>query len=308
MKLLGFHKVIIESAEGMYYIDRKGRNILDFFGGFGSLAFGHNHPRILKVRRKFQEEKRHEIAMAFQSQYASALAYNLAQVSPGDLDMVFLGSSGSEAMEAALKLAEQVQGPERSKILYAENSFHGKTKGVLAVTDGPLYRTRFILSQNNVRVPFGDIGAIARMIEADASIGIVVLETIQGGGGIVTAPPEFWQQLRELCNEHDVFWIADEVQCGPVHTSIHNHFNQGRHLNCRDIFKQYRSAALAEWPFTPWPNEPHEEAPVEEDSNQLNDKSENAGDATENDEVGEAKKADDTEATDNAEDADKPKD
>ncbi len=214
MKLLGFNKVIIESAEGMYYIDRKGRNILDFFGGFGSLAFGHNHPRILKVRRKFQEEKRHEIAMAFQSQYASALAHNLAQVSPGDLDMVFLGSSGSEAMEAALKLAEQVQGPERSKILYAENSFHGKTKGVLAVTDGPLYRTRFILSQNNVRVPFGDIGAIARMIEADASIGIVVLETIQGGGGIVTAPPEFWQQLRELCNEHDVFWIADEVQCG----------------------------------------------------------------------------------------------
>ncbi len=214
MKLLGFHKVIIESAEGMYYIDRKGRNILDFFGGFGSLAFGHNHPRILKVHRKFQEEKRHEIAMAFQSQYASALAYNLAQVSPGDLDMVFLGSSGSEAMEAALKLAEQVQGPERSKILYAENSFHGKTKGVLAVTDGPLYRTRFILSQNNVRVPFGDIGAIARTIKADASIGIVVLETIQGGGGIVTAPPEFWQQLRELCNEHDVFWIADEVQCG----------------------------------------------------------------------------------------------
>lgn len=214
MKLLGFHKVIIESAEGMYYIDRKGRKILDFFGGFGSLAFGHNHPRILKVRRKFQEEKRHEIAMAFQSQYASALAYNLAQVSPGDLDMVFLGSSGSEAMEAALKLAEQVQGPERSKILYAENSFHGKTKGVLAVTDGPLYRARFILSQNNVRVPFGDIGAIARTIKADASIGIVVLETIQGGGGIVTAPPEFWQQLRELCNEHDVFWIADEVQCG----------------------------------------------------------------------------------------------
>src|SRR5690606_5756507 len=132
-----------------------------------------NHPRIIEMRKRFQDEKRHEIAMAFQSQYASALAHNLALCSPGELDMVFLGSSGSEAMEAALKLAEQVQGPARSKILYAENSFHGKTKGVLAVTDGPLYRSRFKLSDNNVRVPFGDIGAVTRAIEADPSIGIV---------------------------------------------------------------------------------------------------------------------------------------
>ncbi len=214
MKLLGFHDVIIDRAEGMYYIDREGREILDFFGGFGSLAFGHNHPRILEVRKAFQEEKRHEIAMAFQSQYASALAHNLAQVSPGDLDMVFLGSSGSEAMEAALKLAEQVQGPERSKILYAENSFHGKTRGVLSVTDGPLYRSRFALLDNNIRVPFGDIDAVANAIGADNSIGIVVLETIQGGGGIVTAPANYWRKLRKLCDEHDVLWIADEVQCG----------------------------------------------------------------------------------------------
>lgn len=214
MKLLGFHKVIIDRAEGMHYIDRDGREILDFFGGFGSLAFGHNHPRILAARQGFQDERRHEIAMAFQSQYASALAYNLAQVSPGDLDMVFLGSSGSEAMEAALKLAEQVQGPDRSKILYAENSFHGKTKGVLSVTDGPLYRSEFSLLQNTVRVPFGDISAIRAAIEADRSIGTVVLETVQGGGGIVTAPPAYWQELRALCDANDVLWIADEVQCG----------------------------------------------------------------------------------------------
>ena len=214
MKLLGFHKVIIDRAEGMHYIDRDGRKILDFFGGFGSLAFGHNHPRILAVRQGFQDERRHEIAMAFQSQYASALAYNLAQVSPGDLDMVFLGSSGSEAMEAALKLAEQVQGPERSKILYAENSFHGKTKGVLSVTDGLLYRSEFSLLENTVRVPFGDISAIREALEADESIGIIVLETIQGGGGIVTAPATFWQELRTLCDARDVLWIADEVQCG----------------------------------------------------------------------------------------------
>jgi acetylornithine/succinyldiaminopimelate/putrescine aminotransferase len=214
MKLLGFHKVIIDRAEGMHYITRDGRRILDFFGGFGSLAFGHNHPRILAARKKFQDENRHEIAMAFLSQYASALAHNLAKVSPGDLDMVFLGSSGSEAMEAALKVCEQAQGPERSKIIYAANSFHGKTKGALAITDGPLYRSNFDLSNRNVKVPFGDIEAIRRALEADKAIGIVCLETIQGGGGINTAPVTYWQQLRALCDKHKVLWIADEVQCG----------------------------------------------------------------------------------------------
>ncbi|MBS3651303.1 aspartate aminotransferase family protein [Pseudaminobacter sp. 19-2017] len=214
MKLLGFHKVKIERAEGMYYVDQKGRNILDFFGGFGSLAFGHNHPRILEARRKFQEEKRQEIAIAFMSQYATALAHNLAQCSPGELDMVFLGSSGSEAMEAAVKLAERAAGSKRPKIVYAENSFHGKTKGVLAITDGQLYRADFKVADNTVRVPFGDIAAIERVFRTDPEIGVIVLETVQGGGGIIQAPAEFWQKLRALCDEYGVLWVADEVQCG----------------------------------------------------------------------------------------------
>ncbi|MCY6380033.1 aspartate aminotransferase family protein [Hoeflea prorocentri] len=214
MKLLGFNKVKIERAEGMYYIDQNDRKILDFFGGFGSLAFGHNHPRVLDARIKFQQEKRHEIAMAFLSQYASALAKNLAEVSPGDLDMVFLGSSGSEAMEAAVKVAERAAGPERSRIVYAENSFHGKTKGVLSLTDSPLYRGEFRLVDETLCVPFGDIDAIRNAFEADPRIGVIVLETIQGGGGIISAPVSFWQELRALCDKHEVLWVADEVQCG----------------------------------------------------------------------------------------------
>jgi len=214
MKLLGFHKIKVERAEGMYYIDQNGRKILDFFGGFGSLALGHNHPRIVAERMKFQEEKRHEIAIAFMSQYAAALAHNLAQISPGDLDMVFLGSSGSEAMEAAIKLAERVAGPKRPKIVYAENSFHGKTKGVLSITDGQLYRAEFKVTDNTVRVPFGDIEAIERTFKSDPEIGVIVLETIQGGGGIVQAEPQFWQKLRALCDQYGVLWVADEVQCG----------------------------------------------------------------------------------------------
>nr|WP_121995332.1 MULTISPECIES: aspartate aminotransferase family protein [unclassified Ochrobactrum] len=214
MKLLGFHKVKIERAEGMYYYDQDGRPILDFFGGFGSLAFGHNHPRILEARRQFQEEMRHEIAIAFMSQYATALAYDIAACSPGDLDMVFLGSSGSEAMEAAIKVAERAAGPEKPKIVYAENSFHGKTKGVLSVTDGGLYRGEFKLVDNTVRVPFGDIAAVENAFRSDPEIGVIVLETVQGGGGIIQADAEFWQKLRRLCDQHGVIWVADEVQCG----------------------------------------------------------------------------------------------
>ena len=214
MRLLGFDRVLIERAEGMHYIDSNGRRILDFFGGFGSVGFGHNHPRIIEARKKFQDERRQEICMAFMSQYAGALAYNLAAIAPGDLDMVFLGSSGSEAMEAALKIAEQAQGPDRSTIVYAENSFHGKTKGVLAVTDGALYRSQFKLSNNTHRVPFGDVDALRRAFAQDRSVGILVLETIQGGAGIVEAPTSYWRAVRKLCDEFGVLWIADEVQCG----------------------------------------------------------------------------------------------
>ncbi|MFD1200088.1 aspartate aminotransferase family protein [Brucella gallinifaecis] len=214
MKLLGFHKVKIERAEGMYYFDQDGRKILDFFGGFGSLALGHNHPRILEARRKFQEEMRHEIAIAFMSQYAAALAYDIAACSPGDLDMVFLGSSGSEAMEAAIKVAERAAGPKKPKIVYAENSFHGKTKGVLSITDGGLYRGEFKLVDHTVRVPFGDIDAIENAFRADPEIGVIVLETVQGGGGIIQADMAFWQKLRQLCDQYGVIWVADEVQCG----------------------------------------------------------------------------------------------
>ncbi|MGB8816984.1 MAG: aspartate aminotransferase family protein, partial [Rhizobiaceae bacterium] len=214
MKLLGFHKVKVERAEGMYYIDQNGRKILDFFGGFGSLALGHNHPRILDARKQFQDEKRHEIAIAFMSQYAAALAHNIAQCSPGELDMVFLGSSGSEAMEAAIKVAERAAGPERPKIVYAENSFHGKTKGVLSITDGALYRGDFTLTGNVLKVPFGDIDAVERLFASDPAIGTIVLETVQGGGGIIQAPAEYWQKLRALCDKHGVLWVADEVQCG----------------------------------------------------------------------------------------------
>ncbi len=214
LKLLGFDKVLVDSAQGMFYTDKTGRKILDFFGGFGSVALGHNHPRILSMRKQFQDELRHEIAMAFMSQYAATLANNLAAIAPADLDMVFLGSTGSEAVEAALKLAESVQGPQRATIAYAENSFHGKSRGALSVTDSSFYQSTYKLLDNRVRIPFGDAAALEAALKQDSSIGILILETVQGGAGIVTATPEYWQEVRRLCDVYRVLWIADEVQCG----------------------------------------------------------------------------------------------
>lgn len=214
MKLLGFDEVLISRAEGMYYYDQNDRPILDFFGGFGSVAYGHNHPRILAARKKFQDEKRHEICMAFMSQYVTALAHNLAQIAPGDLKNVFLTNCGSVANEAALKLAERYAGPKRTKIAYASNSFHGKTRAALSVTDSEFYQNGFTLLTNKQRVKFGDLDSLEQAFKSDPSIGTFIVETVQGGAGIVHAPASYWQGVRALCTKHDVVWLADEVQCG----------------------------------------------------------------------------------------------
>ncbi|MEJ2691327.1 MAG: aminotransferase class III-fold pyridoxal phosphate-dependent enzyme [Deltaproteobacteria bacterium] len=197
LKLLGFHKVLINTAEGMYYTARDGRKILDFFGGFGTIACGHNHPRILGVRKRFQDELRHEMAIAFMSQYAAALSQNLAAIAPGDLEISLLCCSGSEAVEAALKLAERAQHP-RNKIAYAEQSFHGKTRGALSVTDGALYRADFQLLANCVRVPFGDAAALEEALRRDPDIGTLIVESIQGGAGHEEVIPDIVTLAKAL--------------------------------------------------------------------------------------------------------------
>ncbi len=214
LKLLGFNKVKIEKAEGMYYYDQNKRPILDFFGGFGSLALGHNHPKIIKARKNFQRENRHEIAIAFMSQYSTSLAHNLSQLTNNQLEKVFFTSTGSEAVEYALKIAEKSNPKKRKVIAYAENAFHGKSRGALSVTDSKLYRSDFELPSNTISIPFGDIESLEKIFEENKSIGTLILETIQGGAGIIPAPSNYWKELRRLCNRQKIIWIADEVQCG----------------------------------------------------------------------------------------------
>lgn len=214
LKILGFDEVIVKRAEGMYLYDQNDRAILDFFAGFGSLAVGHNHPRVLAARKKFQDENRHEIAIGFMSQYATALAKNLAAIAGGDLETVFLTNCGSVANEAALKLAERCAGPKRQTVAYASNAFHGKTRAALGVTDSEMYQGQFQLLPNRRRVRFGDLDSLEEAFKTDPSIGVYIVETVQGGAGIVPASTEYWQGVRRLCDKHNVIWIADEVQCG----------------------------------------------------------------------------------------------
>lgn len=214
LKLLGFDEVIVKRAAGMYYYDQNDRAILDFFGGFGSVAYGHNHPRIVAARKQFQDEQRHEICIAFMSQYASALAANLAAIAPGDLETVFLTNCGSVANEAALKLAERYAGPKRTTVAFASNSFHGKTRAALSVTDSEFYQSGFTLLPNRRRVTFGDLDALEAALKSDPSIGTFIVETVQGGAGIVAASEAYWRGVRALCDRYGVLWLADEVQCG----------------------------------------------------------------------------------------------
>jgi acetylornithine/succinyldiaminopimelate/putrescine aminotransferase len=214
LKLLGFNKVLMKRGKGVYYYDQNDEKILDFSGGVGSIGLGHNHPRINNVRKKFQDEERHEIGMSFYSQYAAALSKNLANICPADLDVVILANCGSEAIEQAIKMVEKYQGPLRSKLVYAINAFHGRTKGALSITDSKILRNTFKLHEDNIKVPFGEYEAIETALKDNPDIGGIFLESIQGGAGVIVPPKGYLKKVRELCDQYGVLLILDEIQCG----------------------------------------------------------------------------------------------
>ena len=213
-KLLGFNKVLMKRAKGVYYYDKNDEKILDFSGGVGSIGLGHNHPRINNVRKNFQDEERHEIGMSFYSQYAAALSKNLANICPGDLDIVILANCGSEAIEQAIKMVEKYQGPTKNKLVYAINAFHGRTKGALSITDSLILRNTFKLHEDNIKVPFGENDAVEAVLKDNPDIGGIFLESIQGGAGVIIPPKGYLKKVSDLCHQYGVLLILDEIQCG----------------------------------------------------------------------------------------------
>ncbi len=211
--------VVLTHGRGAYVFDSSGKKYLDFLGGIAVNALGHAHPRIVKTIRRESARAIH-LSNLFHNEFQGPLARLLAERS--GLDRVFFANSGTEAIDGALKLARLCGRPEedasggtaaKTGILALENSFHGRTFGAMSVTATEKYRLPFAPLVPGVEfVKFNDIADLEAKF--DDSVCAVILEPIQGEGGIFPVTPEFWERARALATQHGALLVADEIQCG----------------------------------------------------------------------------------------------
>lgn len=197
-------------AQGCSVWDENGNRYLDFVGGFGSLNLGHNHPAILESLHKVET-----VPVMLQSalgKFAAVLAHNLVQIAPPGLQNCWFCSSGTEAVEGALKLARIYTG--KTDIIYCLGGFHGKTMGSLSVTGRKKYQEPFEpLIPGCIPVPYGDSGALEKALKENNAAAFIV-EPIQGEGGIILPPYGYLREARELCSKYKALLILDEIQTG----------------------------------------------------------------------------------------------
>lgn len=209
LRIMGLASVEDE-ARGARIRDTEGHTYIDCIGGYGTFSFGHRHPRIVAAVAA-QLYRMPLSSKLLLNQPMADLAERLAHLTPGDLQMSFFCNSGAEAVEGALKLARLATG--RRKIVSTLNAFHGKTLGSLSASGKDVYRDPFLpLLDGFLHVPFGDAGLLAQMVDEDTAA--VILEPIQGEGGIIVPPPGYLRQVREICEEKGALLILDEVQTG----------------------------------------------------------------------------------------------
>ena len=213
------HPVVMTHGRGAYIYDATGKKYLDFLGGIAVNALGHAHPRIVKVIRREAARAIH-LSNLFHNAYQGPLARKLAGWS--EMDRVFFSNSGTEAIDGAMKLARlfgrqpnEAAGTSAKKhrFLALENSFHGRTFGAISVTSTEKYRLPFAPLVPGVEfVRFNDVADLEAKFD-DTVCGIL-LETIQGEGGIYPVSEVFWNRARSLATLHGALLIADEIQCG----------------------------------------------------------------------------------------------
>ncbi len=199
-------------GKGVYLYDDKGEEYLDFVSGIAVNCLGHSHPKIVDCIKNQAENLIH-ISNYYWNKEQIDLAEILCENSP--FEKAFFCSSGTEAVEAALKLAKKysVDKPEKSKIIYMNNSFHGRSMGALSVTGQPKYQESFKpLIAGATSIDFNDTEALEAVF--DENVCALIMEPIQGEGGIIPASTEFINKARELCDQYDSILIFDEVQCG----------------------------------------------------------------------------------------------
>ncbi len=208
------YPVAMARGKGVYLWDVDGKRYLDFLSGLGVNALGHAHPRIVKVIRE-QAAKVIHLSNLYYNEYQGVLAEKLCQKS--GLDRAFFTNSGTEAIEGALKLVRAAGhatgGPDKSVVITLDNSFHGRTMGALALTGQSKYRSGFEPMLEGARfVPRNDVEALRAAM--DATVCAIIVEPIQGEGGIQISSPEFLQACREAADQHSAALIFDEIQCG----------------------------------------------------------------------------------------------
>ena len=208
--------VVFTHGRGCRLYDSQGREYLDFLGGIAVNALGHAHPRMVRVIRREAGRAIH-FSNLFHNPYQGPLAEKLAKWS--GLDRVFFTNSGTEAMDGALKLARAYARKKaggvtpKTRFLALENSFHGRTFGALSITYPAKYREPFApLVPGAEFVKFNDVADLEAKF--DATVCALVLETIQGEGGVYPVSKGFWTRARELATQYDAALIADEIQCG----------------------------------------------------------------------------------------------
>jgi len=207
-----------------YVWDDRGNKYLDLHTGHGAAFLGHRNPYVIEEIRK-QLDKIVVTPLAYDSDTRDQCLEMLDKILPKNLRNVFFQNSGTEAVELALKIAKKVT--RRRKIIAFKNSFHGRTLGALMVTWNPKYRKPFFAeSEDVVFLRFNCVFDVERFV--DEGVAAVVVEVVQGEGGLNVATPEFLKAIREKCGEVGCVTIFDEVQTGFGRTGktwAHQHYN-----------------------------------------------------------------------------------
>lgn len=197
-------------ALGAKVWDDKNQEYLDFYGGHGVISVGHSHPNYVKAIQS-QIEKIGFYSNSIQNPLQEAFAKKLGEMSAYPDYSVFLCNSGAEANENALKLASFHN--KKSKVITFHKSFHGRTSAAVAVTDNPSIVAPINANHPVLFLPLNDIELVKKAV-SENEISAIIIEGIQGVGGLDEGTPKFFQELEELCNANDIILIVDEIQSG----------------------------------------------------------------------------------------------
>lgn len=217
LPVFGRYPMVMELGQGCRVWDNEGNEYVDAFAGIAVNSLGYNHPVLVKAISEQAAKLMHCSNLYYTEIQAKALRV-VAEAT--GMDRIFFANCGAEGNEGAMKLARKYgvsKVPTKYKIISADESFHGRTFDTLAATGHDYYHVGYgPLSPGHVLVPYGDIKALEAQMDDDVCA--VLLEPVQGEGGVHVPPDEYLQQVRALCDKHDALLIFDEVQTGVART------------------------------------------------------------------------------------------